>query len=202
MKFAIADVHEACEFAHNRFLDQTVGSHASFVEGLENFNDHRAYIEALGKRLAENEKFWVGKGDLELEGGKARFEIVMDSHEFLPEAEDEDSASCFRAHIRVNFADGRGFSTATDACTDSLVTKNRNYYMNWEAFGDVEIGRQLAVVQIPLPESSGAELEFMRSNDQAWLTGKGFHWESVPLEQGLSLIDEGAPSVAQNRAEP
>lgn len=189
-KFGIADVHEACEFAHNRFLDQTVASHAAFVEALVNFKDHKKYLSALGKRLAEDEKFWIGRGDLDLDSGKARIEVIMDSHAFLPDAEADDKTSCFRARIRVDFANGRNFSTAVDACTDSLVTKNRNYYLNWESFEDLEIGRNLAVVQIPLPESTGAELEFMRSSGQTWSVGQGFHWNAVPLDQGLRLIDQ------------
>ncbi len=190
LKFGIADVHAACEFAHNRFLDRTVAAHASFVEGLENFKDHKAYLNALGQRLAEDEKFWIGRGDLDINGGKARLEVIMDSHAFLPDAGDEDKASCFRAHIRLNFADGHKFATAVDACTDMLVTKNRNYYLNWESFGDLEIGKSLAVVQIPLPESNGADLEFMRSSGSTWASAAGFHWDPVPLDQGLRLIDQ------------
>lgn len=200
MGFRIGDVHEACEFAQNRFLDQTVARHAHFVNSLENAKEHRSFIGDLGRRLAENEKFWVGRSDLELDDGTAKIEIVMDSHSFLPEAEEEDGASCFRAHVRLNLANGHDFSTVLDACGDSLVTKNQNYYINWETFGEPAIGRKLSVVQIPLPQSNGVELEFMRAEGQDWGVSQGFRWESVPLETGLALIDGGAQTMAQNRA--
>lgn len=199
LRFAISDVHEACEFAHNRFVDQTVAAHARFVDALENSSEHKAYLNSLGQRLAQDEKFWVGQGEIVLEDGKAHFEVVMDSHSFLPEADDEDNASCFRAHVRVSFVNGHDFSTVLDACSDSMVTKNRNYYLNWESFGDVEIGRKLAVVQIPLPESGG-DLEYMRADDQTWAQAANFRWESVPLDRGLQMIDSLSPSVAQNRS--
>jgi hypothetical protein len=203
LRFAITDVHEACDFAHNRFLDQTVSAHARFIDSLENAGDHKSYLESLGQHLAEGEKFWVGKGDLILGDGLAQFEVVMDSHSFLPEADDEDNTSCFRAHLHLTFPNGHDFSTVLDACSDSIVTKNSSYYLNWESFGDVEVGRKLAVVQIPLPESAG-ELEFMRASDQQWAKAQAFRWESVPLDQGLQMIDAFSPSLAENRprAEP
>lgn len=201
LNFRIADVHEACSFARHHFLDQTVTAHARLVRGLDNFKEHENYLSALGRRLAEDEKFWVAKTELELENGKAVLEVVMDSHGFLPEADAEDSANCFRAHVRLQFANGHLFNTALDACTDDLVTKNRAYYLNWESFDDLEIGRQLTIVQIPLPESNGAEVEFMRSQGQTWTTGTGLRWEPLSLDQGLQRIDGMSPTMAQNRAD-
>ena len=195
IKFGIADVHEACEFAQSRFSNQTVAANARFIEGLDNFKEHKNYLTTLGQRLAVDEKFWVGRGELEIEGNQVRVEVIMDSHSFLPEADGEDQNSCFRAHVRMNLTNGHQFSSVLDACTDSLVTKNRSYYLNWETYGDIEIGRKISAMQIPLPESLATELEFLRT-DNTWSLSQGFNWSAVSLETGLQMIDQHSPAMA------
>jgi len=188
--FNIADVHEACDFVHNRFIDHAVTSNAPFVGALENHADHHAYLEGLGVRLAVGEKYWLGRGELDIDGEKASLQVVLDSHDFLPARDADNTNSCFRAQLTLTFASQPPLITGLDACTDSLVTKNQVYYLNWESFGDLSIGRKLAVVQIPLPESPSTAVEVMRTNDHAWTLAPGFSWEAIPLERGLELMEE------------